>query len=308
VGIARKAAILLDRTAVLFVGLALGGVITSAFFASADATDGEATGAISRPSTTAAAVTASADVSPVLSPRLTAGAVEGRKIHVAVFGDSFGDGIHAGLYNQLRASENFEVHKFSHQATGFTRYRTTNLLDDTRRRIDEQPVDVAVLSFGANDIQGIYLDGRGAEFMSDRWKQIVGDRVGEIVALLRSRGAAVYWVGLPRMREAKYDRSVQAINAFYVERMRQLNVPFIDTVATSTDTSGAYAPYLMDPSKGERIMARTNDGIHMTIPGYIILTRNLAERIRRSVAEARAQAGGAQQSASTARARAGSQG
>jgi hypothetical protein len=226
-----------------------------------------------------------------MTPRLASAAAEGRKVHVGIFGDSFGDGIHAGLYKQLPADENFEVHKFSHPATGFTRYRTTNLLDDTRRRIDQQPLDIAVLTFGANDMQGIFLDGEGAEFMGDRWKQIVSERVGAVVGLLRERGAAVYWVGLPRMRDPAYDRDVQAMNAFYTERMKALNVPFIDTLAPTVDASGAYAPYLMDSLKGEKIMARTNDGIHMTIPGYYILTRGLADRIRRSVQEARGQAG-----------------
>lgn len=285
--VARKAAILMDRTAVLFIGLAMGGVITYSFFATGESSSAEATGALPAQKASAAVSASAADTAPVVTPRLASAAAEGRQVHVGVFGDSFGDGLHAGLYAQLPDDQNFVVHKFSHQATGFTRYRTTNLLDDTRTKIDRQPVDVAVLSFGANDMQGIFLDGRGAEFMSDRWKEIVGERVGEVVALLRSRGAAVYWVGLPRMRDPAYDRDVQAMNAFYAERMRRLSVPFIDTLSASVDANGAYAPYLHDPLKGERIMARTNDGIHMTIPGYYLLTRGLADRIRRSVQEGR---------------------
>jgi hypothetical protein len=292
-GVAGKAAILLDRTAVLFLGLALGGVITFSFFASGEQTKAEG-GTGTPPAQLAANVVpaaAQADQPGIVGPRLASAAVEGRKIHVGVFGDSFGDGIHAALYHQLAASDGFDVHKFSHQATGFTRYRTTNLLDDTRQKLDAQPIDVAVLSFGANDMQGVFVDGHGSEFMSDRWKQIVGQRVGEVVALLRQRGAAVYWVGLPRMREAEYDRNVQAMNAFYVERMGQLGVPFVETLSASVDASGGYAPYLRDPKTGAQFSARTNDGVHMTIPGYYLLTRGLSERIRKSVVEARAQAG-----------------
>ena len=294
-GIGRKAAILLDRTAVLFIGLALGGVITFSFFASGEATkaEGAAGGLPTAPQQAANVVPALAagNQPGVVGPRLLSAATENRKVQVGVFGDSFGDGIFAALYHHLPADQNFEVHKFSHQATGFTRYRTTNLLDDTRAKIDQQPVDVAVLSFGANDMQGIFLDGHGAEFMSDRWKQIVTERVTAIIDLLRQRGAAVYWVGLPRMREAEYDQNVQQMNAFYVGVMRQLNVPFIETLSASVDGNGAYAPYLRDPRTGEQFSARTNDGIHMTIPGYYMLTRGLAERIRKSVEEARVQAG-----------------
>ena len=288
--IARSAAILLDRTAVLFLGLALGGVITYSFFAGGQADDAAATGTLPRQQVAAALATPAAtpaEVPAVMTPRLASAAAENRKVHVGVFGDSFGDGIHAALYKQLPSEQNFEVHKYSNPATGFTRYRSVNLLDDTRKRIDQQPVDVAILTFGANDMQGIYLDGQGAEFMGERWKRIVSERVGAIVGLLRERGAAVYWIGLPRMRDPAYDRDVQAMNAFYTERMRALNVPFIDTLSATVDAEGAYSPYLMDSLKGEKIMARTNDGIHMTIPGYYILTRGLAERIRKSVEEAR---------------------
>jgi hypothetical protein len=309
VDVARKAAILLDRTAVLFIGLAVGGVITYSFLATGEASSAEGNGALPPQKAALASAANPAEIPAAMTPRLTSAVAEGRKIHIGVFGDSFGDGLHAALYKQLPADQNFEVHKFSHPATGFTRYRVTNLLDDTRRKLATQPVDVAVLSFGANDMQGIFLDGQGAEFMSDRWKQIVSDRVGEVVGLLRAQGAAVYWVGLPRMREPNYDRDVQAMNAFYVERMRQLDVPFIDTLSATVDGSGAYAPYLMDPLKGERIMARTNDGIHMTIPGYYLLTRGLADRIRRTVQEARGQAGPPPaRQAATARPGAGSQG
>ena len=187
--------------------------------------------------------------------------------------------------------QNFEVHQFSHQSTGFTRYRTTNLLDDTREKIDRQPIDVAVISFGANDTQGIYLDGEGSAYMSPRWQQIVTERVTAIVNLLRQRGIAVYWVGLPRMREADFEGQIAQMNAFYAERMRQLNVPFIETVSSTVDANGRYSPYLRNPDTGEQFNARANDGIHMTMTGYGVLTSGLAERIKRSVAEARAQAG-----------------
>jgi hypothetical protein len=210
-----------------------------------------------------------------------------------VFGDSFGDGIWAGLYHQLASSEGIEVHKLSRQATGFTRYRTTDLLEDTRRRLAQRPVDVAILSFGANDIQGIYLDGRGAPFMSERWRGIVSERAGAVVALLRQHGAAIYWVGLPTMRDPAFDAEIRQINAFYAPLMRSLGVPVIETARMTADASGRYAPYLTDPRTGRRFMARANDGVHMTIPGYVHLTRALSRDIERVIAEARARGGSA---------------
>jgi hypothetical protein len=45
------------------------------------------------------------------------------------------------------------------------------------------------------------------------------------------------------------------------------------------------------PGSGERFTARAGDGIHMTIPGYLALTRGLSTEIERTIADARAAAG-----------------
>lgn len=282
---------LLDRTAVLFVGLAAGAAIAFSFFPETVAI--EPVAAITVPPVTQpVSATARTPALPEtsLGPNLTAAAASGRSVHVGVFGDSFGEGLWAGLYNGLRSAEGIEVHRFGGRSTGFTRYRSLNLLDDIRGKLDRQPVDIAVVSFGANDIQGIFQDGRGAAYMSAEWQRIVGERVDAVVALLRERGATVYWVGLPVMRDAGFNANIRQMNAFYAARMQALGVPYVDTAALSAGADGQYSPYLPDPQSGAPVMARVNDGIHMTIPGYVMLTRGLRDSIRRSVMQARAEA------------------
>ena len=57
----------------------------------------------------------------------------------------------------------------------------------------------------------------------------------------------------------------------------------------SVDANGQYEPYLpADPAQRRAADGRTNDGIHMTIPGYIYAMRGLSDRIRGSIAQARA--------------------
>jgi uncharacterized protein len=207
-----------------------------------------------------------------------------------VFGDSFGDGIWWALDQQIDG-DGIKVHRLSRAATGFTSYQIVNLLDDVRAKLDRQPLDIAIVSFGANDTQGIMADGRAAEYMSETWQRVVGARVDAIVTLLRSRGVQVYWVGLPRMRSQRYHEKAQRMNAFFARRMRALDVAFIDTVAATQDANGRFARSLRHPETGRLMPARTNDGIHMTMSGYTLLTRDLARRIRTSVATARRQAG-----------------
>ena len=284
----RKILLILDRTMVLFVGLAVGAVVTLSFGGGSPET---AVGvAEASPPAPSVAAVAQPRTEPVPA-RIAEAVRHGRQIEIGVFGDSFGEGIWAGLYNQLRRDPRFEVHQLAERSTGFTRYRSLNVLDDISGKLDRQPVDVAILSFGANDTQGIYLDGRGHAFMSEGWQRIVGERVGAVVTLLRRRGATVYWVGLPRMRDPAFDADIQAMNRFYAARMAALGVPYLDTVPLTVDQAGRYAPYLpAEPGRRERRMARANDGIHMTIPGYIHLTEELTGRIRSTVARAEAQA------------------
>jgi hypothetical protein len=286
---ANRIVLLLDRTAVLFVGLGVGAAISLSFVGGGEQITQAQAGVPTLPQTPAAPVNQRR--SDPASPRLAAALAQHRKIEIGVFGDSFGDGIWAGLYNQLRRDPDFEVRQLSERSTGFTRYRSLDILADVRAKIDRDPVDIAVLSFGANDTQGIFHEGHGNTYMSEGWQRIVTERVTAVVELLRARGAMVYWVGLPKMRDAGFDADIQQMNRFYEARMAALDVPYIETLPLSVDEHGQYAPYLPpEPGESERRLARTNDGIHMTIPAYIRVTQGLTDRIRRSVAEARAEA------------------
>lgn len=271
---------LLDRTAVLFIGIAVGASIGQAF------ARGSENVALTGP-LPATAVAAQPAVAPrncptqvALSPRLIGAMRSGGKIQIGVFGDSFGDGLWAGLYNDLRPQQAFTVHRFAKQATGFTRYRTLNLLDDARVKLAEQPVDLAVVSFGANDTQDIYEDGKLMRYMGDDWRQHIGDKVRAYVELLRGDGASVVWVGLPRMRDGEFDAKIQQMNAFYAGLMCDLNVPFIDTLPKSVDAAGAFSEYLPGLRGGEPIKARAPDGIHMSMTGYRILISDMTDSIR----------------------------
>ncbi|MEY4849026.1 MAG: hypothetical protein RLZZ331_30 [Pseudomonadota bacterium] len=278
------ALLLIDRTAVLFCGVAAGVAIGLAFAPQmsawmaegppvtvAAAAPAQAVGADGLPQ----AVAAAADVPPGLSRAVA----EKRAFRIGVFGDSFGDGLWAALYNQLPRREAFQVLRHSEQATGFTRYAQNNLEDRLAGILAEGPVDVAVISFGANDTQGIYVNGKVAPLLSARWKAEIAARITRYVKALQAQGASVVWVGLPVMRDPKYDAQVQGLNAFYAGLMAELNVPFIDTRSAAADEQGRYASHL--PGKdGVPWLVRAGDGIHMSMKGYRLLTNSLATRLR----------------------------
>lgn len=305
----KAALILLDRTAVLFLGVAAGIAIGYAFGVVdrpvAPMQDLAAnTSAVPPPRWTPTSPEARASSAPgfpldqpvpeasgPIKPGIVNALAAGRRVRLGVFGDSFGDGVWSGLYRQLGPKRGYDVLKFSQQATGFTRYRTLNIEEHDRKRLANAPVDIAVISFGANDMMGVMHQGRVAPLLSAKWKDEIGARVSSYVAMLRGQGAIVYWVGLPRMRDASYEADVARMNAFYRGLMAQLDVPFIDTAPLSVDADGRYAPYLPDPTTGKKMLMRANDGIHMSMNGYIRITAGLSRRIQAYVDAARAQAG-----------------
>ncbi|WP_156678433.1 GDSL-type esterase/lipase family protein [Sphingomonas profundi] len=302
-----------DRTAVLFLGVAAGVAIGYAFGASrtapvppaiAVATPGTAppppstgTGTSAapapqvasngRPAPPAAPVPLPEQSATTFPPHLIRSIAEGRKVRVGVFGDSYGDGIWSALYHLLSAKDGYEVAKFSQQSTGFTRYASLNLEEHAREQLSGNPVDVAVISFGANDTQGVLSGRHAAALLSPEWQEIIGRRVDGFVAELRAQGATVYWVGLPKMRKPEFDADIAGMNAFYERKMRELGVPWIETASMTVDENGQFSPYLADGPDGERKLMRANDGIHMSYAGYVRITRGLVARINAYVAAAR---------------------
>ncbi len=274
-----------DRTAVLTLGIVAGFLLGLSFNAAGRA----ATWAALFPDAAAPAAPAPAQPLAAIPEPQAPGAIDPRvirrvaadgSVRVGVFGDSFGDGVWAGLYHQLPEKRGFQIFRFGKEATGFTRYKTLNLEDRARAQVAHQPIDVAVISFGANDVQPIFEEGHLQPLMSPGWQRIIGARVDRFVAVTRSTGASVYWVGLPVMRDAVMDANVTAMNAFFAGRMRALGVPFLETRSRSVDPAGRYADYLPDSATGAPVPMRKQDGVHMTMQGYDRLTAPLAATLR----------------------------
>lgn len=306
--------LLLDRTAILFLGVAAGAAIGYAFGTGnehkqavvlapeAAPVQGAPPSVAPPPPTAPVAPESPAKSDPVAvaptaaatdigddqpKPDLLAGAAAGRAIRVGVFGDSFGDGVWSALYRLLPASAGYQVAKFSQASTGFTRYARMNLEEHDEAQVAGAPVDVAVISFGANDAQGVCDKGHCGLLMGSFWQQVIAARVQSYVAMLRRHGAAVYWVGLPVMRDAGFDSDANAMNSFYRGLMARLGVPFIDIRPLTTDGAGHYEAYYQDPDGSQKLF-RANDGIHMSMNGYIHVSKGLADRIKASVAQAKA--------------------
>jgi hypothetical protein len=231
------------------------------------------------PTTVSPAALPAAPAAPALTP-LAARAASGH-LRIGVFGDSMADGLWTGLYREMRDQPGVTVTKFSEVSTGLSRYDYVDIQAKTARQISEQPIDAAVILFGTNDAQGISIDGEIHDFGTDGWKAAYARRVDDLVAMLRDQNVAVYWVGLPAMKRASFDTRMMLINGVVSARMAALGVPYIETETITQNAEGEYDAYLPETGTGRRRLMRANDGIHMSMAGYLRITEPVAARLKR---------------------------
>ncbi|WP_253189157.1 DUF459 domain-containing protein [Brevundimonas sp. LM2] len=273
-------------TAALVVGIGIGLILTP------DGRDwlrhptlmlgGSANASAGRAPVAPSAMAAALPPVPVLpAPTPLQQKVEQGGLRVGVFGDSMADGLWTALYRDLDGRPGVTVTKFSEVSTGLSRYDYVDIQAKTTRQIAEQPVDVAVILFGTNDAQPISLDGTIHDFGTEGWKAAYARRVDDLVTLLRGRGVAVYWVGLPRMKRDGFDAKMVLINQVVSARMAALGVPWIETETATENAAGDYQAYLPESGTGRRRLMRANDGIHMSMAGYLRLAEPVAARLKR---------------------------
>ncbi len=226
-----------------------------------------------RPALPTAAVDART-VTP-LSQRLAQGPLK-----IGVFGDSMASDLYTGLYRDMQVYPNVTVSKFTQPATGLARYDFVNIQAKTQGQLANADLDVAIIAFGTNDAQGMEIDGTVHPFGSDGWKAIYGKRVDDLIALLKSRDIAVYWVGNPRMRSDPFNAKMQIINDLVRSRMQAANVTFIDMVPLTADAQGGYEAYGQD-SNGRRVLMRKDDGMHLSLAGVMHVSGNIVDRLVR---------------------------
>ena len=277
-----------DRGAVLFIGIAVGSVLGISFqaegkpfnFLFEDTEVSASVNATTAPVKATETLGRSCIDNFPMAPRVLAALRADAPIKVGVFGDSFGDGIWAGALAEFGQNRNFQVLRFSKAATGFTTYNTSDRLADARLKTANQPVDVALISFGANDAQAIMVEGQVVPYMSEGWKKVIGGRALAFVQLLQDQGAAVAWIGLPGMRSPKFDAKAHSMNEFFHELMCSNQIAFLNPASTTEGANHRFSKDLVDSATGKSFVARADDGIHMTVLGYRFISRPLFDRIK----------------------------
>lgn len=207
---------------------------------------------------------------------------------VFVFGGAFGSGLQEGLRHGLRLEPDIRVENKSVGNSRLSRKRPIDWPKRMAKIVNDTPFEIAVMTFGINDRGTMSVNGRRYPVGSPEWNKAYGNRISDLVRAARSKGAAVYWVGLPAMRGTRTSADAQVMNAIARERVYRLGGKFVDTWEGFTDGDGNFSPYGPDLT-GKIRRLRSKDGIYFTGRGYRKLSHFVERLIRRDIALARAE-------------------
>ncbi len=199
-----------------------------------------------------------------------------------VLGDSLGDGAWAGLTRRFKGDEMVQVFRKTKVNSGIVR---ADRYDWNRAilQIAREQFQIAVMMFGANDLQSIRAPGKRHHFNTPGWHEIFNDRIDRILEPLKQRKVAIYWIGLPVVRRPDYTRDYKIVNDVFRQKMEEHGVKFIDVWDAFLSKAGGFVMHGTDV-RGQMKVLRHSDGVHFTIPGNEKLASFVEAEIRKDLA------------------------
>jgi hypothetical protein len=143
--------------------------------------------------------------------------------------------------------------------------------------------DAVVVWIGPNDTQGIRTNGRSYPFGSDGWKQLYLKRATSLASVLVKQAGALYWLGLPRMREAGYDQQMRTVTELHARACAAVEGATYLPATVLNNEHGNYTPTLT--VRGRRVLVRAFDGIHPAPAGSRLVSEVVVQRLKADLLE-----------------------
>ncbi len=221
------------------------------------------------------------------------GAIGGTPIQptffVNVLGDSLGVEAAEGLSQAFTDKPEIAVVARAHESSGLVRddyYDWFKVVSDLAAAKDK--LDFVVVIIGINDLQVLKDGAETLDPLSDKWRDIYGQRIERLIAPFGLAHVPVAWVGLPPMRSERFNAQVVKLNELYKERAEKAGAQYIDIWDAFADDAGQYDAYGPDIN-GQNAKLRAADGIHFTKAGSRKLAQFLEAEIRRAFEAAKPQ-------------------
>ncbi len=146
--------------------------------------------------------------------------------------------------------------------------------------VSEAAPQDAAAAVAAADTPRSALGGGSYDFHTDKWAEIYAKRIDEMIAVLKSKGVPVIWVGLPAIRGTKSTGDMAYLDELYRERAEKAGIIYVDIWDGFVDEQGRYAVQGPD-FEGQIRRLRSGDGVHFTKAGAVKLASYVDRDLRR---------------------------
>ena len=152
---------------------------------------------------------------------------------------------------------------------------------------DDKPVDAELSPDDAadNDAPPIIAPEKSTrspngiyEFREERWVELYTKKIEEMIAVLKSKGVPVVWVGLPAVRGAKATSDMLFLDSLYRDAAGKAGITYVDVWDGFVDEAGRFLQQGPD-FEGQIRRLRSYDGVYFTQAG----ARKLAHYVERDV-------------------------
>ena len=116
------------------------------------------------------------------------------------------------------------------------------------------------------------------QFREERWVVLYTKKIEEMIAVLKSKGVPVLWVGLPAVRGAKATADMLFLDALYRDGAGKAGISYVDVWDGFVDEAGRFLQQGPD-FEGQIRRLRSYDGVFFTKAG----ARKLAHYVEREI-------------------------
>ena len=116
------------------------------------------------------------------------------------------------------------------------------------------------------------------QFREERWVELYSKKIEEMIAVLKTKGVPVLWVGLPAVRGPKATADMLFLDALYRDAAGKAGITYVDVWDGFVDEAGRFLQKGPD-FEGQIRQLRSYDGVYFTRPG----ARKLAHYVEREI-------------------------
>src|SRR5712672_2313345 len=116
------------------------------------------------------------------------------------------------------------------------------------------------------------------EFREERWVELYTKKIEEMIAVMKSKGVPVLWVGLPAVRGTKATADMLFLDSLYRDAAGKAGITYVDVWDGFVDEAGRFLQQGPD-FEGQIRRLRAYDGVFFTKPG----ARKLAHYVEREI-------------------------